>query len=226
MTRHTTDARLENVCAVLRSDPVRRITFSYDGWPFSGSDYFHLSRLIERGAVAVEFNVTDLQYAAQYSFVRQATPTRTWEADTIYFGPGFSFERITSRALLVHEVTHAIQDGHALFRDYPVCQRVTWEAIDVEACAYVAHAMYFFLCGTTWEHEQNPQTETGRALVRAADGIAARLCGGATPLAVEEHEKRRLHVAIGNRPEYRRLRRSRRLFDGLGGEPDERCPAL
>jgi hypothetical protein len=63
---------------------------------------------------------------------------RYWDRNTFVFGPGLlPFRNIHSKALVVHEMTHAQQDWN--------CGRAhrTVRRIDIECAAYVAQALYY-----------------------------------------------------------------------------------
>lgn len=209
--------RVAAVVDVLRSDPVRRINFSYGNCPVFAADYFALANAIERGEVWLAFNSNNTgSFDALYShtwgdMVVNGRNTK-FAANTFYFHPRFNISRILSCGLLIHEATHAIQDA----------QRLAWNRLDCEASAYVATMMYLLLRGTSPIGEvlrvrrlrgQNSIPSTA-ALIQTATDIAERILLQRIPNTVTEEEQQRMREVLSDLSPYEGREGQRINFTG------------
>lgn len=215
-----------DIVSILRSEPIWRINFSYGGQPFFTSDYFRLSRAIADGRVRVVIDdswIDDDETGAIYAHVRSEVRRGEREGEirsenTLFLRRRFDPARIRSRALLVHEATHAIQDGRGFRR-----QPLPMSLLDVEAGAYVAQAMYYLACQTAWSEKvrrersalgqpvDNPRVDR---IIDAAHRVAERIFTAPLARQVTEAEQRSLRAAIAAHPVYAGRRRAQVFFDG------------
>jgi hypothetical protein len=151
-------------------------------------------------------------------------------ADTFYLprislGAGNSLPDLTGRALLIHEATHAIQDSQA------GQTRADLPRVIAETAAYVAQALYYRLCGETFQArslELRRQRESaGRPMSAASRTAGDRLLAAVEPVAerllaagggaVHDDEYERIKQALFGHPVYAGHAYEPAGFDGIGG---------
>lgn len=127
---------VEKIVAILNEPATARINFRYDGVPVYGSGYATIATAIENDHVHVRL-LRGQRAARAMRALGVAAYNKT--SDT-FFVSGADFLDTTTtpkKALVVHEMTHALLDYH----------RSTMSQGKSEAAAYIAQMMYLFNSG-------------------------------------------------------------------------------
>ncbi|ACK50561.1 hypothetical protein Msil_1613 [Methylocella silvestris BL2] len=146
------------VLDVLNSTPCRKIAFVAAGMSIMGYHYRYLADLINRCSVDIRFGTVDPSANGEYDD----------KTDTLRFksrDPGF-YATNESRALIVHECTHAIID---LAHPGGLVRRA-----DNEATAWIAETIYRMLTGEkmtkTGDFYESLYDVAGKAIEAAPKG--------------------------------------------------------
>ena len=167
----------QRMIGILRSMPCRRIDFRVGGFRADPAGYEKIARLLgRRGPIKVDIEPNDEGIAFYDS-----------KTNTVSFPePGYG-RSVGERALIVHELTHALEDE----------RRRTMGELELEVAAYVAGSLY-----AKYARQQSP----GVSLSWPSRGAVARRSGRAqglilvdadgTPIPTREQQTERLKAAV------------------------------
>jgi hypothetical protein len=128
----------EKVAAILREPATVRINFRYAGVRIYGSGYAAVAQAIEREHIAVRLPGS----AVAQRLMRSSGVASYSSSENTLYVPSANFLEgnvIHDKALVVHEMTHALMDYH----------RHNMAVRQSEAVAYLAQMMYVFNHGIT-----------------------------------------------------------------------------
>lgn len=151
----STELLRQRMIGILRSLPCRWINFGVGGFRVNPAGYERVAKLLARGAIKVAIDPEE-------GIASYESPT-----NTAYFPEPAYGRSIPERALIVHELTHALED----------LERRTMGELEKEVAAYVAGALY-----TRYTRQQSP----GLPLLSSSRGAATRRSGRAHGLILVE----------------------------------------
>jgi hypothetical protein len=167
---------------------------------------------------------TPIGDACYQSVDRAREGVETLAHDTLYVKHDIDLTQVHARALVLHEMVHAIEDAAAT---EGMVMRVA------EAAAYTAQALVFRAFGHVWQDDvvglrqaadaasaPTPRALARRpfldALIRLADEIALELLANGTGARIPPPQEQRLYDAIDAVVDYTGHGMDARHFDGIG----------
>lgn len=184
----STELLRQRMIGVLRSVPCRSIDFRVGGFRAEPAGYERIARLLgPRGPIKTDIEANDEGIASYDS-----------KTNTVSFPePGYGRD-VAERALIVHELTHALEDE----------RRRTMGELELEVVAYVAGALY-----AKYARQQSPGVPLSwhsRGATAPRSGRAKGLVlvdADGTPVPTVEQQTERLKAA------------TRAAADSLAGHP-------
>lgn len=190
----------EKVAAVLESRTVRRINFRCCNIPVYGSGFVKLAGAIRNRHIQVyENTVLAAAGVAMYRYAVGRNAVNVLEL------PSSDPSSIAEKALIVHEMTHALEDYH----------RKDLNAINAECAAYVAQGMYLYLASPDRVPLPVDLDEATQDLLLMAYSAGTDIATTRGGYNVSDTAARNIKERIEAHPLYRNKRGSIYSYDGI-----------
>ena len=188
---------IEKVVSILNENATGQINFSYEGIPVYGSGYSRMARAIQQGHINIrlENNLRQARLMRMLGSVHYNHLNNTLVVHSMSF---LQSENIYDRALLIHEMTHALSDY----------QGNTINTISSECVAYIAQMMYVYRDGcddlNKLEEFLSPLDSRVSNIFQIAWNIAKSIATTTGGYTVSDESGQSLKVAIMGISLYRR----------------------
>lgn len=203
----------QSVAAILRGPSIARMNFHCGPTRVYPHGYDVIAHDLLTGRLRVmEAPVRgETRTTAYYSYHR----SDDWAANTFYLPATLNASRLSHRALIVHEATHALQDYH----------RVPLRVDDAECAAYLAQTLYFRLEGQSfaaYSREARGHADANAdALLMMLEAVALRLDTVRGTYEVPARDYETIRGCIQRHPMYMDHFAHRSEFNGFAPEPTD-----